>query len=276
MFLKTMLFLPVFFLGSLLVPADDTLTVLDCGAGSCLQEFFGRVFSKEDVALPQDLSINITAAGTDVVNAISAENVVIADDGLLELKLPENCLKSVYAYIPVVLAVNKSNPLDDVNPDTLQRIYSGRAGDWSRVGGKSGKIVLAGYPGDSAVGRVFRKKVMQQDLSGKVEPDINKTIAPDLIICQTPEAAAALVQSSGSVIVFGGAGLLKNAAGKYKILKVNGILPSKENLLSGRYKLFSEHSIISSRNKPPAKLAALLDFLRLSAAKNSRDMLPVK
>ena len=275
MFIKYICFLTVCCLGSLLAAADGTLTILDTGKSIDLQKFFSRVFEKENSALPQDVVINITGTQWSEIKDIPVGSV-IADDGLFMQKLPENWIKNIYAYQPGVLAVNINNPLEEVDIDTLQRIYSGRAGDWSRIGGRSGKIILAGYPEDSAVSRVFRKKVMFQDFNAGNDSDINKAIAPDVIICRTSEAAAALVQSSEQVIVFGGAGLLESSAKKYKILKVNGIFPSRENILAGKYKLFSVHAIISSKSNPPARLPELLNFLRQSSARYSQDMFPAK
>ena len=256
--------------------ADDVnLTILDTGKSIYLQEFFSRVFDKENIALPQDVVINITATPWSEIKDIPSD-CVVADDGLALPALPEKWTKNIYAYQPVVLAVNLNNPLDEVNIESLQRIYSGRAGNWSRVGSKAGKIITAGYPEDSAVSRVFRRKVMQQDLADEQNSDINRAIVPDMIICRTPQAAAALVQSSEKVIVFGGAGLLENSAKKYKILKVNGVFPSVENIISGKYKLVAAHSIISSKNNPPVKLPELLNFLQQASAIYSQDMLPAK
>ncbi len=256
--------------------ADESLTILDTGNTSAyLQEFFGKVFNKENIALPQDIAINIIKTDPDGIKHIPL-NSVIADDGLTLSKLPEDCSKNIYAYLPVILAVHKNNPLEELDIPTLQRIYSGRGGDWSRIGGKAGKIILAGYPEASAIGRVFRKSVMQQDLLAKGDMDIQKAVAPDMITCHTPEAATALVQSSENVIVYGGAGLLENSQKKYKILKINGVFPSRENILSGKYKTVSAHAVIYSRNNPPARLAELLKFLRLSTAEYAKDMLPVK
>ena len=254
---------------------ENVLTVIDTTNGAAgLQKFFGRVFEKENTVFPQDLEINIAAQSWDEIKNIPPETVLISDS-LTAGEVLLNSQKCAYAYKAVVIAVHKDNPLESLDIAALKRIFSGRAGDWSRVGGSVGKIKLAGCDPESGAGRVFRKKVMQQKLQQTAENDITQVIAPDMIICNDAAASEALLQTSEHIIVFGSIELLKNARGKYKILKVENVLPTSENIVSGKYLLAAEYAVIYDKSAPPAALSVLLDFLHRSVVKTP-ELIPAK
>ena len=261
---KYICFFMVLFTGFLLAANERTVTIWDLSGGNMYwQDLFGRVFADGGTTLPQDILVNIANKTAGEIKNIPPDTIV-SDDGMSGWVMPNDCEKSAYACQAVLLAVGLENPLDDVDTETLKRIYSGRVGDWSRIGGKAGKIILAGYPEASAVGRVFRKKAMQQDLLNKEKNDISTLIAPDMIVCNSGDAAAALLQTSGSVIAFGGADLAGKAQNKFKILKVNGVYPSRENILSGKYALAAVHSVAVSKKSRPAAYQEIVDFLKKS------------
>ena len=266
MFYRMIFFLLIFAAVVTVSANENVLTVIDTSNGTMgLQKFFGRVFEKENTILPQELEINVVTQVWAEIKTIPPSTVVISD-GLTVGDMPENFQKCVYAYTAVVIAVHKENPLETLDVAALKRIFSGRAGEWSRVGGSSGKIKLAGCDPESGIGRVFRKKVMQQDLQAKEESDITKSIAPDMIVCNTAAAAEALLQTSNDIIVLGSSELLKNAGNNYKILKVENVLPTRENIVSGQYKLAAEHAVIYNKTAPPAALKEIISFLKKSVA----------
>lgn len=248
--------------------AENRITVIDTtNGGLALQEYFGKVFGGDNIPVPQELEVNIIPASGNISGKLPVDTV-IADDGLSGLVADNTLARTVYAAQPVIIAVSKNNPLDNLDVATLKRIFSGRVGIWSRIGVEKGRIIIAGAAHNSAAGRVFRKLVMQQDLSQKGEPDINSAVAPGLILCREQAAAAALLQTCDDVIVFGGAELTENVQKKYKILKVNNVYPSRENVFSGKYTLASQHSILFERNRVPSGLEKLLSFFRTSVEKN--------
>ena len=253
----------------------DELTLWDTSHGGMeLQAFFGLVFNKESAELPQDLSVNIVCKDWQDIKDIPAKTI-IADDGLTQPAAMGRLIKHSYACLPVVVAVHRNNPLNDLSLADIKRIFSGRAGNWSRVGGKPGVIKLAGFAADSGIGRVFGKLAMNQCLQKNSENDITSVITPEMIVCNSSAAVSALVQSSGNMIVFGGKSLLENAAGKYKILKVNGVYPSKENILSGKYPLQTIYAVYCSESDPPVAISNILKFLK-NAVASSKELLTLE
>lgn len=275
MFCRVVFFLLLFTMFFSASAGERVLTVIDTSDGSMgLQKFFGRIFEKNNTLLPQELEINTVTQYWDEIKNIPPETVVISD-GLTMPELPAVWEEKVYACQPLVVAVHKDNPLDDLDIAVLKRIFSGRAGDWSRIGGRNGKIKLAGCDPKSGIGRAFRKLVMQQKLQKNEEVDITDAIAPDMIVYNSLEAASALLQTSENIILFGGGGLLKNPGNKYKILKIGNVFPSRENIFTCKYKLSASHRIIYCKDAPPASVKTLLEFLYKSSALTP-DLLAVR
>lgn len=252
----------------------EELTIWDTsGGGMGLQAFFGRVFNKESAELPQDLTVDILCKDWQEIKDIPA-GTIVADDGLTAPAAAKKFTKYPYASLPVVLAVHKNNPLDDLSLAEIKRIFSGRVGNWSRLGGVPGVIKLAGFAASSSIGRVFGKLAMGQNLQKNAENDITSAISPELIVCNSSAAGAVLVQTAENMIVFGGNALLEKVDGKYKILKVNGILPSRENILSGKYPLQTAHAIYCSKNAPSPAINSVLKFLKNAAADSPELLTP--
>ena len=275
MFFKTAILLTVLLAAGTGGLSEEKITILDATQnGMALQEYCSRVFSGEKSTVPQELEINIEQFSGGKIDKLPA-NTVIADDGLGKEIAASGLKRTVFAVQPVVIAVSKNNPLNELDLPTLKRVFSGRVGNWSRIGGKNRRIITGGAAGESPVGRVFRRMVMEQSLTEKDNGDITKSIAPDMILCRSAASAEALLQAADNVIVFAGAAMSDKQSEKYKLLKVDGVYPSRENILSGKYKLAARHSVLSdSVNQPPA-LKKLLDFLKRSADA-SADILAVK
>ena len=134
-------------------------------------------------------------------------------------------IQQVFANTPVVFATHPDvNGIDNITTEQILGIYSGKITDWSQLGAKPGKIYpLTREQGDSAL------RVLNEMLPGFA--DVNNPNAKVMYL--TPETVAAL-QGHKQTISFVPLSAVVNT--NLKILKVNGIEPSIEKVLSGEYK----------------------------------------
>jgi phosphate transport system substrate-binding protein len=149
----------------------------------------------------------------------------------------------------VVFVVHPSvADIDNITTEQLIDIYSGKIKDWSQLGIKAGKI----YPimresGDSSL------SVLEEKLPGfaNIKNPAAKTFYT------TPEAVAALADHKGTI----GFVPLSMAVGtQLKILKINGVYPSSENVLDGKYEMLVPFGIVYKK-QPKGLAKGFIDFL---------------
>lgn len=155
----------------------------------------------------------------------------------------------LFAKSPVVIAVNPSvADINNITTEQLIGIYSGKIKDWSQLGIGAGKIYpITRESGDSSLA------VLEGKIPGFA--DIN---APAVkVIYTTPETVAALTEHKGTI----GYIPLSMAVGKQlRILKVNGVYPSSENVLDGKYEITVPLGIVY-KEQPKGLAKSFIDFI---------------
>jgi phosphate transport system substrate-binding protein len=139
---------------------------------------------------------------------------------------------SDFEFIPVawdalVFIVNKSNPISNIKPDDVRLIYEGKITNWKQLGGLDLNVTsfISTPQGMGGIGEALSKMI----LDGKLpEKQANSSMQASSVaiweqmVEKTPEGFA----STG----FGSA-----RKRKVKMLSVNGVAPSKKNIMSGKY-----------------------------------------
>lgn len=267
------LFLVLFLLMTLFAGrADDDLYLADLSGGNMeLQKIFSSGHVEKLALLPEnrDVVIENMQPGewkekTSVFFA-AAESFCPVDEREVN--------SEVFALLPVVVLVSKDNPVENISVSDLQRIYSGKIGNWQRLDGANSKLYYAGCAGERGVLRAFQTLVMKQKLFAAEKQVVNE-IAPGFIDCGGQPGAAALLKMQNGVIVFGSYELADKNVGEYKVLKINGIYPDCKNILSGCYPLVVKYLLWYRKNAPAAYKKAVLDFLLAQAAAGKKLLAP--
>ncbi len=230
-----------------------------------IQKYFTAAQGTKAGLLPENLDIAIKNIAGSRWAQTSGFQVAAVESFLPADREKFNC--DVFALVPVILAVSSDNPLEDISVEDLKRIYSGKIGSWQRLGGKNIKLYYAGSSGEKSVFRAFKALVMEQDLFA-AEKSIQNEIAPGFIDCGDVAGAAALLKIQPGIIVFGSHQLATDDTKSYKILKINGVYPAREHIVSGRYPLVAAHCLLSRKNVEIPHKNEVLAFLRNCAAEN--------
>jgi phosphate transport system substrate-binding protein len=161
----------------------------------------------------------------------------------------------LFAKTAVAFVVNPS--ITDVNNITTEQIvgiYSGKITDWNDIGAKAGKIYpLTREPGDSSL-RVFSETF----------PEFTNIPNPvGKVMFLTPEAITTLLEHKNTI---GFAPYSAIVGTNLKVLKVNGVAPSNEEMLSGEYK-YVIHLGIAYKGQPKGLAKEFIDFLYSEDAK---------
>lgn len=250
------------------LPANE-ITIVDRTADAAgLRDFLGRAFigKKVDLAFPEDLSISIISS-VELDKKTDLSSVMWVEEEFAPVMTEHSGqLTTVpFALLPVVIAVSADNPLENLSVDELKKIYSGRISNWQQLGGPMQAVRIAGAAVNGAEGRIFRHLVMNQDIFSSKSPVPGSDILPDMLICNTPGAAESLLKALPGAIVFGSWKLASAEKKSYKILKINNIAPSAENIAVRRYPLTAQHRLKFCKNKSRGNISKMVDFIKKSA-----------
>ena len=241
------------------------LTLLDRTDGAAqLHKLLSRIWQDKTLKLPEDLDLEIRKiSGEPVISGVA--NSLIVEESFAPAVDDKLFVTEDYALLPVVVAVPLSFPVDDLSIEELKSIYSGRLTALAKAPERV--LRIAGCKSNTAQSRVFRALVMKQELYSDVPVAPGSDILPDMLVCNA-RGAAALLEAFDNMIIFGSLELLTDCQNKYKILKINGIAPSRENVESKRYPLLASYRVRYLRSADSVQLRNMVKLLRRTAGTN--------
>ncbi|WP_041083894.1 phosphate ABC transporter substrate-binding protein PstS family protein [Thermotoga profunda] len=131
----------------------------------------------------------------------------------------------VIAYDGIAVIVNPTLGIDSISIETLYKIYTGQITEWNQVDPKLPKRPIAAYSRNTASGtfEVWLEKVLK-----------GEKLSPRIQMLESSQAEIESVSKNQYAIAYTGMGYVTN---QVKALKVNGIEPTVENVLKGKYPL---------------------------------------
>ncbi len=124
----------------------------------------------------------------------------------------------------VVPIVHPANPVEDLSLDELKEIYCGNVRSWEEVGGSSGKILVVRRDDFSGTHDLWVKLVLE-----------NESLRSDCETKRNNSGVLAFVSENKNGIGYISGAFLNP---EVKSLKVNGIVPSRENGKNGIYPIY--------------------------------------
>ena len=239
----TMLTSSVFAAGKITVKGSDTMVIL------------AQRWAEKYMNTKGDASIQVTGGGsgtgisalingtTDICNSSrpmkSGEIQKLKERfGTLGVEIP--CAKD-----GITIYVNPSNPVSDLSMDQLKDIYTGKITNWKQVGGPDARIVVYSRENNSGTYVFFKDHVLKgKDYTASAQ--------------NLPGTAAVVnaVAKDKFGIGYGGAAYAKGV----KECKVNGILPTADNIKSNKYPI-SRYLYMYLRNKPSGDIKKYVDWI---------------
>ena len=169
--------------------------------------------------------VNFTYNPTGSGSGIQAVSEGRCDIGLSSRALKDSEVESglvgtVLAYDGIAVIVNPANTVEDLDIETIARIYTGEITNWSEVGGADAEIVLVGREAGSGTRSGFEELTETVD---KCQYRQELTSTGDVItaVAQNPDAI--------------GYASLASVKDSVKALKVAGVTPSEETVKDGTY-----------------------------------------
>jgi phosphate transport system substrate-binding protein len=165
---------------------------------------------------------------------------------------PEDFEYITASWDALVFIVHRSNPVSSITPQQVRDIYNGRISNWKQLGGPDLNLisVITTTRGFGGVGEALSKYVLNGQLP---LPQKNSTLqaSSTTIWEQIVEEMREGFSSDG----FGSA-----RKRKVKMLKVNNVAATRENIISGKYPFRRPLYIVVRKNAKP-ETRKFVDFV---------------
>jgi len=197
--------------------------------------------------------INTQAGGSGTgLTMVSEGSVEIGNSDIFaNEKLDEDKAKELVDHKVCVVGfatvVNPDVNVDDVSKQQLIDIFTGKITNWKDLGGADQKIVILNRPTSSGTRATFKKYALdgQEEAQGIALTEENSGSIRKAV-ADTPGAISYLA--------------LSYVDSSIKALKLEGVEPTKENITSGKYPIWSyEH--MYTKGEPSGLTKAFLDYM---------------
>jgi phosphate transport system substrate-binding protein len=221
------------------------------GCGICKKAFINEMaatYEKE-----KGVKVVIEGGGaTKGIRAVAAGNADIGGTCRHSIDVPEEKGAKLHhvAWDALVVVVHQDNPVDNISTPKLEKLLKGDIKNWKDLGGPDLPVTLFARKGKvSGVGLMTRELIFK-------DPQFNY------------RADAVKKKSSGPVekavtVTKGGIGITGVSSARkrpqLKILKVNGVYPSKGALRSGRYAYIRPLYLVTTK-QPSEAVKQFIDF----------------
>lgn len=186
-----------------------------------------------------ETNVNFTYNPTGSSSGINGVLEGRCDIGLSSRKLTDKeenqgLTGTVLAYDGIVVIVNKENPIEDISPDDMAKIFTGEINQWSMLGGDNSQIVLIGREAGSGTRDGFEEAL---DIKGKCKYRQELTSTGDIItaVLNNPDAIGYVSLASVKDTV--------------KILKIGGVNATEETIKDGSYIIQRPFVLVTKRDE---------------------------
>lgn len=230
---------------------DFGLSGLITITGSTSVEKIVNKMISEFTALYPDVSMQYTGSGSsagiqdtiDKVNDIGASSRELKDEEKID-----GLQTDIFAYDGIVVAVNVNCPINNITIDELQKIYSGQITNWSEIGGENKEICVISREEASGTRSAFEELINLNETNGLLRTaTISQGNGPVQIAVAGNENAIGYLS-------------LSEVDDSVKLLAINNIEPTIDNIKNGSYSLSRAFTFISFKDSATEVTKAFLDF----------------
>lgn len=176
-------------------------------------------------AFETETGISVTYNPTGSGSGIKAAASGTCDIGLSSRKLKDEeksqgLTETILAYDGIAIIVNPENPVEDLDIDTIAKIYTGEIANWSEIGGNDSEIVLIGREAGSGTRDGFESITRTSDKC-KYRQELTSTGDVITTVSQNPDA-----------IGYASVASVKDTV---KAVKVGGVEANEATIKDGSY-----------------------------------------
>ena len=213
-----------------IVSAAAVLCVIFAGCGSSgvttdgstsMEKVIGALGEAFESDTGVAVSYNPTGSGSGI-KAVLAGNcdIGLSSRNLKDEEKSEGLEQTVLALDGIAVIVNPANPVEDLDKDTIAKIYTGEITNWKDVGGDDAEIVLIGREAGSGTRDGFESITDTKDAC-KYRQELTSTGDVITTVAGNPNAI--------------GYASLASVKDTVKALSVGGVAPTEATVSDGTY-----------------------------------------
>lgn len=195
-------------------------------------------------------NISVSVQGTGSSAGIRAVTNDISMLGMSSRYLRENELsalieQTIIAKDGIAIVINENNPVNNLTLAEVNKIYRNQISNWKEVGGDDKDIVVVTREASSGTRAAFERIVgLKKSVNG-----IRVTnISPTAMVGNGNGMIKTLVSNNEHAISFISLGSVDDSS--LKVLKINGIESSDENIVSGEYQIVRPFIFVYKKDLP--------------------------
>jgi phosphate transport system substrate-binding protein len=198
---------------------------------------FMRVYSNVAIVMPRSVG---SSGGIAALRKREIELARVARP-LTEEEKKEGLKAVVFARSPVVFVVHPSvTEIDNITSEQVIGIYSGKVTWWEELGGSRFKVYpVAREPGDSS------RRVLEENIAGLKDIEIT----PMARVAYSTNEAVNIIKGHKNTIGFLPMAMAHKSG--LKVLKLDGVYPSIENVRNGSYPLSVPLAVVHREKLSP-------------------------
>lgn len=237
---------------------DDELNGTVATDGSTSMEkvigFLSEAYMEENDAVK--VTYNPTGSGSGIQAVADGRCDIGLASRDLKAEEAEDLVGTVVAIDGIAIIINKDNPVMDLSIEQIASLYKGEITNWSEVGGNDAPVVLIGREAASGTRDGFESITGTEDVC-KYSQELTST--GDVV--QT-------VYSNPNAIGYASLASVKETV---KLVAVDGIVPSKNTIQNGNYKIQRNFVLVTKKD---AKLSpAAQDFFDFATSSAADDLI---
>ena len=184
---------------------------------------------------------NPTGSGSGI-KAVQAGtcDIGLASRNLKDDEKSSGLKQTVLAYDGIAIIVHPSNPVSNLDVDTIAKIYTGEITNWKDVGGNDAEIVLIGREAGSGTRDGF-ESITDTAEACKYRQELTSTGDVIATVSQNPDAI--------------GYASLAGLTDSVKALEVGGVAPTEASVKDGSYVIQRPFVLVTVEGKELSKTA---------------------
>lgn len=234
-------------------------TVVGCGkSGGVTLE--GSTSMNKVIGALSEYYENETGVSVTYNGSGSGSGIQAVSDGRCDIGLSSRNLKdeekakglkaTVLAYDGIAVIVSAENTVENLDMETVAKIYTGEIKNWSEVGGKDGEIVVIGREAGSGTRDGFETVVKVEDKCAYRQE-----------LVSTGDVITA-VSGNPNAIGYASVASVKDSV---KVLGIDGVKPTEETVKDGSYRLQRPFILVTKEDTALSKDAqAFFDYITSS------------
>jgi phosphate transport system substrate-binding protein len=235
------LLVPALCLADTTVKGSDTMVIL---AQKWAEAFMKKFPAKKIQVTGGGSGTGIAALINGTTDIANASRQMKAEEKAKVKSAGAEAIETTVAFDGIAIYVNKANKVDNLTVEQLKGIYLGDIKNWKEVGGADAPIVLYSRDNSSGTYEFMKEHILQK-----------ADFAPEAQTLPGTAAVVNAVSKEKNGIGYGGGAYAKGV----KELKIEGVAPSKEAVISGKYPI-SRGLYVYTKGAPAGDAKTYIDF----------------